>query len=150
MLFRSIAGQHLPVLMPAPSGVMAIAHLALGDQETAGELVGSYRIDSDQLSMIKMLLPELGKCWYLLVQEAYADLLTITTKVVAFGEEQGLSLAMPQFYLIQGQGYLGLGNMAAARKSGQTGLALLDKTGGRWGLSELENLLADIEGRNGN
>jgi hypothetical protein len=40
--------------------------------------------------------------------------------------------------------------MAAARKSGQTGLALLDKTGGRWGLSELKNLLAEIEGKRGN
>jgi class 3 adenylate cyclase/tetratricopeptide (TPR) repeat protein len=104
----SVANQHLPHLKSAPSGVMAIAHIELGDLETAGELVSSYQIDPDQLSMIKMLLPELGQCWYLLAQGAYADLLAVTTKVVAFGEKQGLSLPMPQFYLVQGRGYLAL------------------------------------------
>jgi class 3 adenylate cyclase/tetratricopeptide (TPR) repeat protein len=145
----SIAGQQLSFQKPAAAGAMAIVHIELGDLHTAGELINSYQINLDKLGMLLLLIPELAKCRYLLARSSYDDLLTITKKVTEFAEEQGSSLLIPQFYLIQGQAYLALGNHEAAGKSVQAGLALLRKTGGRWGHSELAKLMSELEEKAG-
>ena len=118
--------------------------------KTAGELVNNYQIDLDNLGMLKALLPELAMCRYLLAQADYADLLSISQKVLAFAEKQGITSLIPQFYAVQGKAHLARGEMEAARKTLQSGLSLLEKTGGRWGYLELVITMVDLEEKAGN
>ena len=140
----AVADQHLPVLTSAPIAVMAIAQIEQGELEKAGELVNSFELAPDNLGMMKLLLPELAKCRHLLAQAAYSDLLGVSTKVIAYIELQGICAVAPFFYLLQGQAYQALENPAEARKTVQSGLSMLERTGGRWGYSELADLKTEL------
>lgn len=141
----SVAKRHLPVLKPAAISAIAIAHIELGQLETAGELIKNYEINPDKPGMLKVLLPELAKCRYLLAQAAYAELLAITKKVTTFAEKRDIALLIPQFYHLQGRAHLALENVEEARESVRSGLTVLRRTGGRWGLLELEELMSECE-----
>lgn len=129
---------------------MAIAHVELGEMEKASELVGGYQLNPGKPGMSLLVMPELAKSWYLLARGAYAELLPITRKVTEFAETQGLTLLIPQFYLIQGQALMALEKWEEARKTLKSGLSLLRRTGSRWGFLELANLMIELEEKVGN
>ncbi len=140
----AVASQHFKFQKPAASAALAIACIEMGEMDKADELVSSYQVDPESLGMLLLLMPELARCWYLSARGQYTDLLPLTKQITQFAGIQGLSFLLPQFFLLQAQAQLAIGDRSAARASLESGLALLRQTGGRWGLAELSGLMDKI------
>ncbi|MFW6042567.1 MAG: hypothetical protein ACOC9C_02670 [Chloroflexota bacterium] len=60
-------------------------------------------------------------------------------------EVKKMAILLLQYYRIQGQALLALEEWDATRRSFQSGLSLLHKTGARWGFLELTKSMSELE-----
>ncbi len=141
---KDIASKHFPFQKTAATAIIAIAYMEMGHLEKAAELVNSYQLKPGNLGMLLMLVPELAKSQYMLIQGNYSDLFPLLNKVTTYLEKEKITLLTPRFYLLQAQGLLAHGKPDEARKVIEKGLTSLKDTGGVWGFQELADLLATI------